>query len=176
MTVGPPTVGKTSLKEQLLANNEENTTTFGQNFEHYWLPSSPVCERLKIIQIMLNSKQCKQSHFTVAVDNKYTWKTLSFDEEVIGYLKTMSRTNNKGNSEMSLWTFLFMLTIVASHVNCAVLSLVSLPERDIMIRNNFVSFNTRMDAFYFFMILLFLCFLALILIVLMTNCIYSQWT
>ena len=56
------------------------------------------------------------------------------------------------------------------------MSLVSLPERDIMIRNNVVSFNTRMDAFYFFMILLFLCFLALILIVLMTNCIYSQWT
>lgn len=94
MNVGPPTVGKT-LKEQLLANNEENTTAFAQTFEHYQPPSSPVCENLKRIQIILNSKQCKQSNFTVAVDNKYTWKTLSFDEEVIGYLKKMSLSNNK---------------------------------------------------------------------------------
>ena len=72
MTMGPPTVGKTSLKEELLANNEENTTTFVQKCEHYQPPSSPVCENLKRIQIILNSKQCKQSNFTVAVDNKYT--------------------------------------------------------------------------------------------------------
>ena len=157
MNVGPLTVDKTSLKEQLLANNEENTTTFAQKFKHYQLPSSSVCENLKRIQIILNCKQCKQSNFTVAVDNKYTWKTLLFDEEVIGYLK-MSLSNNKINSKMSLWTFLFILRVVAIYVNCAILPLAYLPEREITFRNNVVSFETRMDAFYFFIILLFLCF------------------
>ena len=77
---------------------------------------------------------------------------------------------------MSHWNFLFVLTIVAIYLNCAVLPLAYLPEREITIRNNVVSFETRMDAFYFFIILLFLCFLALILITLLTDCIYSQWT
>ena len=146
MNVGPPTVGKT-LKEQLLANNEENTTAFAQTFEHYQPPSSPVCENLKRIQIILNSKQCKQSNFTVAVDNKYTWKTLSFDEEVIGYLKKMSLSNNKVNSKMSLWTFLFILRVVAIYVNCAILPLAYLPEREITFRNNVVSFEKKWMPF-----------------------------
>ena len=55
MTVGPPTVGKTTLKEQLLANKEANTNTVEE--EHDRPPSTPVSEKVKRIEIILDKKK-----------------------------------------------------------------------------------------------------------------------
>ena len=52
MTIDPPTVDKTTLKEQLPANNVENTATV--EGEHDRPPSSPVCENSKRIEIILD--------------------------------------------------------------------------------------------------------------------------
>ena len=106
MTVGPPTVAKTTLKEQLLANNEENAVTVMG--EHYQPPSSPVCEEVKRIQLTLVDNKSKQFHCTVAVD-KQTWKSLTFDEDVIGFLKNMSKSTGRyfTRGEAIFWTSFF---------------------------------------------------------------------
>ena len=103
MTIGPPTVGKTTLKKQLL---EENTATVED--EHDQSPSTPVCEKAKRIQVILEDKKNKQSPSTVMV-NKYMWKTLSLDEEVIGCLKKMAKNNSKyiTMAEVLFWILLF---------------------------------------------------------------------
>ena len=48
---------------------------------------------------------------------------------------------------MSLWTFLFILRVVAIYVNCAILPLAYLPEREITFRNNVVSFEKKWMPF-----------------------------
>ena len=103
MTVGPPTVGKTTLKEQLLNNDEENTATV--EGEHDRPPSSPVCDEVKGIQVILDDKKNNQLPCTVGVDN-HTWKTVTFDEEVIGFLKNMSRSTGGylTRGEAMFWT------------------------------------------------------------------------
>ena len=88
MTIGPPTVGKTTLKEQLLTNNVENTATV--EGEHDRPTSSPVCENSKRIEVILDDKKSKQSPCTVSPD-KYNWKTLTLDEEVIDLLKNVKK-------------------------------------------------------------------------------------
>ena len=91
MTIGPPTVGKTTLKEQLLANHEDDTTTVER--EHDRPPSSPVCHPVKRIQVIVDDKKIKQSCLAFGID-KYTWKDLTFDEEVIGFLKALSKSTS----------------------------------------------------------------------------------
>ena len=103
MTMGPPTVGKTTLKKHLL---EVNTTTVEE--EHDRPPSSPVCVKAKRIQINIGDKKSEQSPFKVVV-NKSIWKTLSLDEEVIGCLKKMAKNNNKyiTAAEVLFWILFF---------------------------------------------------------------------
>ena len=107
LTVGPPTVGKKTLKEQLLANNGENTATV--EGEHNQPPSSSVHEEVKRIQVILNDRKSKQSHCTVAVD-KYNWKSLTFDEEVIGFLKNMSKSRGEyfTREEVLIWAMCYI--------------------------------------------------------------------
>ena len=103
--MGPPTVGKTTLKKQLL---EENTATTVE-VEHGRPPSSPVCEKAKRIQVNVDDKKSEQLRSTVVV-NKYIWKILSLDEEVIGCLKKMAKNNNKYITavEVLFWTLFFV--------------------------------------------------------------------
>ena len=110
MTMGPPTVGKTTLKKQLL--NMTGTTTVEE--EHDQPNGGPVYEKAKQIQVILEDKKNEQSPSTVTV-NKYIWKTLSLDEEVIGYLKKMAKNNSKyiNVAEVLFW-ILFFLTMSIS--------------------------------------------------------------
>ena len=87
MTVGPPTVGKTTLKEQLIASPKRKRKRKKKAL-HSRPPSSPVCEKVKKVQVTLDNNEWSSSTF---VSDKYTWKNLTFDEEVIGCLKTMSQ-------------------------------------------------------------------------------------
>ena len=106
MTVGPPTVGKTTLKEQLLANKEANTNTVEE--EHDRPPSTPVSEKVKRIEIILDKKKSKQSPLTVAVD-KYSWKTLTLNQELIRCLKKTIESYKAVNIiKQSIWIYLFM--------------------------------------------------------------------
>ena len=108
MIVGPPAVGKTTLKKQMLANHPSIFET-----SDYQPPSSPVCEEVKIAQITLEEIKTKQSPCTVAVD-KYTWKTCTIDEQMIGCLKTMSQNRSRfvSTNEVLFWTnFLIMMAL-----------------------------------------------------------------
>ena len=104
MTMGPPTVGKTTLKKHLL---EVNTTTV--EAEHDRPPSSPVCEKAKRIQVIMEDKKSEQLCSIVTV-NEYIWKILSLDEEIIGCLKKMAKNNDKyiTAADVLFWT-LFLL-------------------------------------------------------------------
>ena len=80
MTVGPPTVGKTTLKEQLITNSKRKRKKKKRpavRAVQYRPPSTPVCERVMKIEITLNDN--KRSCSTFIVDN-YTWKSLTSDE------------------------------------------------------------------------------------------------
>ena len=93
MTVGPPTVGKTTLKEQLLTNSkhkQKKRKRQAVRAVQYQPPSTPVCESVKKIEVTLNDN--KQSCSTFAVDN-YTWKSLTLDEEFIARLKGLTSKN-----------------------------------------------------------------------------------
>ena len=93
MTVGPPTVGKTTLKEQLITNSKckrKKKKRPAVRGVQYRPPSTPVCERVMKIEITLNDN--KRSCSTFIVDN-YTWKSLTSDEEFIARLKRLSSKN-----------------------------------------------------------------------------------
>ena len=110
MTVGPPAVGKTTLKKHLLSNHKNYPSTF-ETADHH--PSSPVCEEVKIAQITLEELKSKQLPCTVAVD-KYTWKICTIDEQMIAFLKTMSQNKMRhvSTNEVLFWTnFLIMMAL-----------------------------------------------------------------
>uniref|UniRef100_A0A1X7UU73 Uncharacterized protein n=1 Tax=Amphimedon queenslandica TaxID=400682 RepID=A0A1X7UU73_AMPQE len=111
MTVGPPTVGKTTLKEQLLKSeacsdvvNEKQTRPC----------SSPVVENVKRIQIFLDKERESQSLLSVMVNSEYnySWKILSLDEEVIGCLKKLSAVGNRDIAQVSWKAYLFIVTAI----------------------------------------------------------------
>ena len=120
MTVGPPTVGKTTLKNQLLNPDkakEENTRPC----------SSPVAENIKRIQIFLKEEKEKQSSLSVRIENiykdnsdEYSWTILSLDEEVIGCLKKLAAVGNRDIAQVSwksyTFTFLSMLAYLAHFI------------------------------------------------------------
>ena len=111
MTIGPPGVGKTTLKKHLLSNHKKDPSTFGTSDHHPSSPSSPVCEEVKITQITLEEVKSKQLPCTVAVD-KYTWKTCTIDERMVACLKTMSQNKSSrvSTNEVLFWTnFLVMM-------------------------------------------------------------------
>ena len=90
MTIGPPTVGKTTLKEQLLPNSKckfKKKKRQSVRAVKHRPPSTPVCESVMKIEVTLNDN--KQSYSTFTVDN-YTWKSLTPDEEFIARLKGLS--------------------------------------------------------------------------------------
>ena len=103
MTVGPPSVGKTTLKKHLLAKYKKYPSIFETS--DYQPPSSPVCEEVKIAQITLEEIKTKQLPCTVAVD-KYNWKTCTIDEQMIGCLKTLSqnKSSDVNTIEVLFWT------------------------------------------------------------------------
>ena len=124
MTIGPPNVGKTKLKEQLLTNDGENTATV--EGVHDRPPSSPVCAEIKRIQILLGgNKKGEESPCAVVVD-KYTWNTLQFDEEVIGFLKNISKSTSRffTKGEILFWTNHFIIMFV-----CLIIFASVLPEQ-----------------------------------------------
>ena len=122
MTVGPPTVGKTTLKEQLLANNEPNTNTVKE--KHDRPPSTPVSEKVKRIEIILDKEKSKQSPLTVAVD-KYTWKTLTLNQELIRCLKKMTESYKAVKTiKLSIWTYLFMIIGLFLYIVSAIKPLI----------------------------------------------------
>ena len=88
MTIGPPTVGKTTLKEQLLKSNKCNkkksTEGTGQPRPH----SSPVCEEVKRIQVIVGDKKSGESDLIYAADES-TWKTRTLDEQLVACLKKL---------------------------------------------------------------------------------------
>ena len=107
MTVGPPSVGKTTLKKHLLANHTFETSDYQQ-------PSSPVCEEVKIAQITLEELKTKQLPCTVAVD-KYNWEICTIDEQMIGCLKTMSQNKSRyvSTNEVLFWTNYIIIMALA---------------------------------------------------------------
>lgn len=108
MTVGPPTVGKTTLKKELI-----DTEIFYKARRNQRRPcSSPVAERIKTIQIYLDNEREGQLPLTVLIGNedRCSWKVLSLDEEVIGCLKKLSVTKNKDIAQVSWRKYLFILT------------------------------------------------------------------
>ena len=118
MTLGPPTVGKTTLKEQLLGNGEENIVTV--EGEHDRPPSSPVCEEVKRIQIILDDKKSKQSPCTVSAD-KYNWKTLTLGEEVIDLVKNMSkRIGEDFTREETVFWSIYAAVISICHISIVI--------------------------------------------------------
>ena len=123
------------MKEQLLANNEENTVTVER--EHYRPPSSPICEEVKRIQITLVDNKSKQLPLTVAVD-KYIWKSLAFDEQMIGCLKTMSKSRGGyfTKREVIFWTNYLVLIVLC------LLSYVNYLPKQIMEENSFDFFGS----------------------------------
>ena len=109
MTVGPPTVGKTTLKKHLLANYKCSSMFETPDYQPL---SSPVCEEVKLAQITLKEIKNKQSPCTVAVD-KYNWKICTIDEQMIACLKTMSQNKCRYVSinEVLFWTnYIIMMT------------------------------------------------------------------
>ena len=120
ITVGPPNVGKTRLKEQLLANHEENPSIVEKR--HDQSPSSPICENVKKTEVIPNNKKSRQSPLTIAVEN-YTWKTLTFDEEVIDYLKAIAKNKPKYLivEDPFFWLILFSLNIALIFYGASIL-------------------------------------------------------
>ena len=118
MTVGPPTVGKTTLKEQLLTNSKckhKKKKRPPIRAVQCRPPSTPVCESVTKIEITLNDN--KQPYSTFTADN-YTWKSLTTDEEFIARLKRLSSKNPIDDDDSIvafslLVMFMYIIIVVA---------------------------------------------------------------
>ena len=136
MTVGPPTVGKTTLKNQLLNPDKAKE-------EHTRPCSSPVAENIKKVQIYLKEEKEKQSSLSVRVENankddkdEYSWKILSLDEEVIGCLKKLAAVGNSDIAQVSEKSYTFiLLSILAYLVHFVYMTFLHKPNKPLSINN-----------------------------------------
>ena len=90
MTVGPPTVGKTTLREQLLSDQVQlpliiNSDVPTLNRPYIRPISTPVMDGVKKVQIGVNSKK-QINRFTA---NYRTWRPLTNNEEFIACIKSL---------------------------------------------------------------------------------------
>ena len=69
MTIGPPTVGKTTLKEQLLKSNKRDKKKSTEGAGQPQPPSCPVCEEVKRIQVIVGDKKSGESDLIYAQMN-----------------------------------------------------------------------------------------------------------
>ena len=136
MTVGPPTVGKTTLKNQLLNPDKAKV-------EHTRPCSSPVAENIKKVQIYLKEEKEKQSSLSVRVENankddkdEYSWKILSLDEEVIGCLKKLAAVGNSDIAQVSQKSYTFiLLSILAYLAHFIYMTFLHKPNKPLSINN-----------------------------------------
>ena len=86
MTVGPPTVGKTTLREQLLSDQVQLPLSIDNNIPTLNRPNStPVIDRVKKVEISVNSNK-QTNRFTA---NYRTWRPLTSGEEFIACIKSL---------------------------------------------------------------------------------------
>ena len=168
MTIGPPTVGKTTLKEQLLANNEDDPVI---KIGHDRPPSSPLFEKLKRVEVTLTDHKREQSPITVALQSKYTWKELTFSEEVVGYLEKMSKKNREDIADMSLWTYLISMVVVALYVFSAVVTMYDNPFK--LIPKEYV--YSLLNRLFYLVILIISFGIPFVIILLAVDWIYRHW-
>ena len=168
MTIGPPTVGKTTLKEQLLANNEDDPVI---KIGHDRPPSSPLFEKLKRVEVTLTDHKREQSPITVALQSKYTWKELTFSEEVVGYLEKMSKKNREDIADMSLWTYLISMVVVALYVFSAVVTMYDNPFK--LIPKEYV--YSLLNGLFYLVILIISFGIPFAIILLAVDWIYRHW-
>ena len=168
MTIGPPTVGKTTLKEQLLANIEDDTVI---EIGHDQQPSSPLFDKLKRVEVTISDYKNKQSPVTVALQSKYAWKELTFSEEVVGYLKKMSKKNREVIADMSIWTYLISMVIVALYVFSAVVTMHDSPFK--LIPLNYV--YSIINGLFYLVIIIISFGIPFAIILLAVDWIYRRW-
>ena len=168
MTIGPPTVGKTTLKEQLLANIEDDTVI---EIGHDRPPSSPLFDKLKRIEVTISDYKNKQSPVTVALQSKYAWKELTFSEEVVGYLKKMSKKNCEVIADMSIWTYLISMVVVALYVFSAVVTMHDNPFK--LIPLNYV--YSIINGLFYLVIIIISFGILFAIILLAVDWIYRRW-
>ena len=103
MTVGPPAVGKTTLREQLLSDQSNNQPT-----QHTKPLSTRVMDRIKILRSTVN-------------DN--TWGDLTSDEEFITYMESSEDWALKDNYGKGVIKFL-CISIIPAWIAVSILSLI----------------------------------------------------
>ena len=108
MTIGPPTVGKTTLKEQLLKRNKRNKKKSANRTAQPRPPSSPVIEKVKTIQVTMGDKKSGGSDLVYATDDS-TWKTRTLDEQLVACLKKFPN-EYLTSAEIIFW-ILFLILI-----------------------------------------------------------------
>ena len=90
MTIGPPTVGKTTLREQLVSDQVQLPLIIDNNVPTLNRPyirptSTPVMDRVKKVEISVNSNK-QINRFTA---NNRTWRPLTSSEEFIAHIKSL---------------------------------------------------------------------------------------
>ena len=90
MTIGPPTVGKTTLREQLVSDQVQLPLIIDNNVPTLNRPyirptSTPAMDRVKKVEISVNSNK-QINRFTA---NNRTWRPLTSSEEFIAHIKSL---------------------------------------------------------------------------------------
>ena len=95
MTLGPPTVGKTTLIDQLL--DSKNSQLMPRKKQSERPCSSPIAASIKKVSVDLSNERTGQFPLTVSIGNEdnHSWKALSLDEEILGYLKKLTLNKSK---------------------------------------------------------------------------------
>ena len=90
MTIGPPTVGKTTLREQLVSDQVQFPLIIDNNVPTLNRPyirptSTPAMDRVKKVEISVSSNK-QINRFTA---NNRTWRPLTSSEEFIAHIKSL---------------------------------------------------------------------------------------
>ena len=135
MTVGPPTVGKTTLREQLLSDQVQLPLIINSNVPTLNRPyirptSTPAMDGVKKVEINVNSNK-QINRFTA---NYKTWRPLTSNEEFIACIKALPQ-----------YIFIFYATIIESI--CMFIALSTIPTWIISAAYHyFHSTNTTVSA------------------------------
>ena len=130
MTVGPPTVGKTTLREQLLSDQVQLPLSIDNNIPTLNRPNStPVIDRVKKVELSVNSNK-QTNRFTA---NYRTWRPLTSGEEFIACIKSLP-----------FYTCNFYITLILSICNS--ICIATIPTWIISAVYYFHSTNTTVSA------------------------------
>ncbi len=153
MTVGPPNVGKTTLKQELLGQTPEDQDKQRRPC------SSPVVDDVDKIRVTvtLDDERVKQFSSTVLTNEREcSWKVLSLDDEIIGWLKKLCLNNKRNTERCSLKKYFFPVVLF--------LVLVFIYNFFFKSISTSISFNNYIELFHYLLISVFVLTLSFFLV------------